>query len=105
VRRIACSPVMRRPGLSQVAVQARVAADGEPLPRKPNAVLAPAPTAPFQEAFLAVTVEPEVVTSALHGWVMDWPDASRQCAVVLGAGVLCAVRWRAVALNAATARV
>ena len=45
-----------------------------PEPRKPNAVLAPLLSVPFQERFPAVTAEPLVVTAALQDWEMLCPD-------------------------------
>jgi len=63
------------------ATQVAAGVVGVPLARKPKVVFAPAASEPFHEALLAVTVLPEVVTFALHDWVICCPAASGQPAV------------------------
>ena len=52
------------------AAQVAAGVVGVPLARKPNVVFAPAANEPFQEALVAATVLPAVVTVALQGWVI-----------------------------------
>jgi hypothetical protein len=54
-------------------VHVTVTAAGVPEPVKPNVVVAPAASEPFQEAFLTVTVEPLVVYVPLQSWVTCSP--------------------------------
>jgi len=63
----------------QVAVGAAFADVHEPM--KPNVVDAPAPSAPFQAALVAVTAEPLWLTFAPHVWVTVWPLAKVQVTV------------------------
>lgn len=64
-------------GWGHVAAQVTVPEVGAgPVPRKPNAVEAPAARRPFHATFLAVTVVPEVVTSADHACATAPPVGS-----------------------------
>ena len=47
-------------------------------PRNPKLVLPPADSVPFHDMFVAVTLEPLVVTFALQYWLRVWPSGNVQ---------------------------
>ncbi len=64
----------------QDAVQLRVGTELLPfqLPRNPKVALAPAPSDPLKETFVAVTAEPLALIVAFHTWLIVWPLAKVQ---------------------------
>src|SRR5215470_14437490 len=67
--------------VGQGLVQDSVGVFAVPLAIKPNVVEAPAPRAPFQEAFFTLAVAPLTVRVPLHTWLIDCPLARVQVTV------------------------
>lgn len=63
--RVTPPPVSR-----QAALQLNVGVEAEPLPMNPNEVDARAASEPFQDMFVTVTEDPDVVRFPLQSWVM-----------------------------------
>lgn len=50
----------------------------DPVAVKPNAVDAPAASAPLYDSFATLALDPLVVSTPFHTWVIAWPEPSAQ---------------------------